>query len=248
VAAWTTAALTDVVGVEQAIDAIHAAGFEPVISAADGGDSSGGRLALAIGRWRSAGIRGWRYLPLAPADIPGLPGPGPFRVRAVDAGAALVSASGPPLGLVPDGVADPVAHHSRTLFPLSETATDGHGVAPTETVSELDRALLAELTDAIEVMQSHDLARWRDEAVDLLRQGNDDAHMPPTASPRAQRLAARSERVLALVQLASADEGGSRTAHEMTLRASALRQLGRVARAAHASAWNSALYAGPNSR
>jgi hypothetical protein len=159
----------------------------------------------------------------------------------MDAGVAVVSVSGPPRGLVPDGVSEPLTLRSLTSFPLVETETTDHGVVPTESVSDLDRALLAELTTVIELMQSQDLSRWRDEAADLLGGDADDAHMPPTLSARARRLAARSERVLALIELAVSDQGGSRTAHEMAVRASALQQLGRTARAAHASAWNAGI-------
>lgn len=43
-----------------------------------------------------------------------------------------------------------------------------------------------------------------------------------------------------LVDLATADDGGSRTASEMSQRSEQLRRLARVARAAQAAGWNAA--------
>jgi hypothetical protein len=242
-AAWSTAALRQEVGVEQAIDALHAGQCEPIIATAGGSDESAvaSRFALSIGRWRSLGIQGWRYVPVAPADSHGVPGPPEFHRQALDAGAALVSVDGPPLGLVPAPVdATPKVQESR-LFPLVELPTSDQGARPVESVSDLDRALLTALTEVTDMMEGLELARWRDDIHDLLEQWGEPPHMPPGTPGRAQRLAARSERVLALIELASDDEGGSRTASEMAQRASALRDLGRVARAAHAAAWNTGL-------
>jgi hypothetical protein len=124
---------------------------------------------------------------------------------------------------------------------LLELPTSDHRTPPTESVADLDRALLDVLVEAVDTMDRLQLARWREEIHGLLQTWGDPPHLPPGASTRAQRLAARSERVLALVELAADDEGGSRTAAEMAQRASALKDLGRVARAAHAAAWNTGL-------
>jgi hypothetical protein len=156
----------------------------------------------------------------------------------MDSGAALVSVDGPSLGLVPVSAGSSEAADRTAPFTLLETPTDSHGAAQPESVSDLDRALLQSLSDTIDVMESLDLASWRDEIRAQLLQWGDPPYMPPGTPDRAQRLAARSERVLAVIELASDDEGGSRTAAEMAHRATMLRELGRVARAAHAAAWN----------
>ena len=243
VAAWSSATLRSEVGVEQVIDALHAGHCEPFIISAGPSDDAAdpSRFALAIGRWRSLGIRGWRYLPVAPADSHGVPGPQEFQTRALDARAALVSVEGPPRGLVPvsEGTSSP--NSESTPFTLLELPTSDHGVPPPESVSDLDRALLTALTEVTDTMEGLELARWRDDIYDLLKQWGQPPHMPPGTPERALRLAARSERVLALIDVASDDEGGSRTAAEMAQRASALRDLGRIARAAHAAAWNTGL-------
>ena len=238
-AAWTSAVLRQEVGVEQAIDALHANRCEPVVTTELAEPAiQHERFALSVGRWRSLGISGWRYIPVAPADSQGVPGPPEFRARAVDTGAALVSIDGPSVGVVAHLPATPDAGQLAQPFLLAELPTTSHGTAPPESVSELDRALLTSLSEVVDAMEGLDLARWRDDVEDLLRHWGEPPHMPPGTSSRAQRLAARSERILALIELASDDEGGSRTAAEMSYRASALRDLGRVTRAAHAAAWN----------
>ncbi|MFL6182458.1 MAG: hypothetical protein ACJ73J_09120 [Actinomycetes bacterium] len=238
-AAWSSAVLRQEVGVEQAIDALHANRCEPVVTTELAGPAvQHERFALSVGRWRSVGVSGWRYVPVAPADSQGVPGPPDFRARAVDVGAALVSIDGPSVGLVAVPPATTNPGQPAPHFLLAELATTSHGTAPPESVSELDRALLTSLSEVVEGMEGLELARWRDDVEDLLLHWGEPPHMPPGTSSRAQRLAARSERVLALIELASDDEGGSRTAAEMSYRASALRDLGRISRAAHAAAWN----------
>ena len=93
-AAWTSAVLRHEVGVEQAIDALHTNLCEPLVTTALT-DPVGhhDRFALSVGRWRSLGVSGWRYVPVAPADSQGVPGPPEFRARAVDSG--MISSSFP---------------------------------------------------------------------------------------------------------------------------------------------------------
>jgi hypothetical protein len=153
-----------------------------------------------------------------------------------------VSAAGPAVALVPAiEYHDDVTRATRPTLILQEHAADGRGRWRPDSLGDLDRELLIALNEATERFDTLDVASWRDDVKDLLATWDQAPDMPPTTPDRARRLAARSARVLALVELAGEDHGGSRTANEMAERAEQLRRLGRVARAAHAAAWNTAV-------
>ena len=194
----------------------------------------------ALGRWRSSGIPGWRYVPVAPGDGPSLPGPSAFAARALEAGVALVAPAGPRVGLVP-------LRGEDTLTWLT-LATDGPGSAPVETVSEAERLLLEAVTVSIEQIDALEVADWRSEVEGLLTSWHGADPTPPGWSARADRLATRSLRVLEVTELALQDAGGSRTSGETLARAAVLRELVRAARAGHAVAWNEGLNGGASAR
>ena len=97
-AAWSTAALRGEVPAERAMDVVAADSGHLVFVDEEADPHP---YLVALGRWRSAGIPGWRYLPVAPGDAPSLPGPSGFAARALEAGVALVATGGRPVGLVP---------------------------------------------------------------------------------------------------------------------------------------------------
>ena len=237
-AAWTTAAMRGVVGVEQALDVMQGLRVTPRVRQ-EGADEIDG-LAIAMHRWRQHGITGWRYVPAAPADAAGVPGPLALRSAAIEQGAALVSVDGHPCALVPSlELSSPDDHGSHLL--LLERDADGHGLVSFDTVSEADRALLEALHEAVEALDGLDVAQWRDDASGLRQGWRDTPVLPPGATDRATRLAGRSLRVLEMLDLVMTDPGGSRTATEMGARASTFAQVAAAARSAHAAAWNGAL-------
>jgi hypothetical protein len=237
-AAWITAAMRGVVGVERALDVLQGLRVSPRVRQ-EGTDEIDG-LAIAMHRWRQRGITGWRYVPAAPADAAGVPGPPALRSTVIEQGAALVSVDGHPCALVPSlELCSPDDYGSHLL--LLELEADGHGLVSFDTVSEADRALLEALHDAVDALDGLDVAQWRDDATDLRRGWRDTPVLPPGATDRATRLAGRSLRVLETLDIAMTDPGGSRTAHEMGARASTLAQVAATARSAHAAAWNGAL-------
>jgi hypothetical protein len=127
-------------------------------------------------------------------------------------------------------------------------ATDGPGSAPVETVSEAERLLLEAVTTSIEQLDALEVADWRAEVESLLTSWHAADPTPPGWPERADRLAARSLRLLELAELALQDAGGSRTSAETLARATVLRELVRAARAAHALAWNEGLRGGATAR
>ena len=81
-AAWITAAMRGAVGVEQALDVLQALRVTPRVRQDDDDEIDG--LAIAMHRWRQRGVSGWRYVPAAPADAAGVPGPITLRSTAIE--------------------------------------------------------------------------------------------------------------------------------------------------------------------
>ena len=115
-------------------------------------------------------------------------------------------------------------------------------------MSEAERLLLEAVTASIKQLDALEVANWRSDVEGLLTSWHGADPTPPGWSERADRLAARSLRVLELAELALQDEGGSRTAAETLARATVLRELVRAARAGHAVAWNEGLRGGASAR
>lgn len=227
-AAWASSALRGEVSAERAMDVLA---DDPPVVFLDAGER---RTFLgALGTWRSAGITGWRYVPVAPGDAASLPGPREFAAGALEAGVALVTVGGPPVGLVPTVDADELL--------CTAHRTEGYGSVPPESASDAERRLLETVTRSIAAFDELDVASWREDVADLLGTWHDQDPVPPEWGERARRLASRSLRVLELTDLAAQDTGGSRTSSETQARAILLRDLAGAARAAHAVAWNDGL-------
>lgn len=223
-AGWLTAVLQGAVGVEQALDVL---GHEPLFVVP--GEVAPLTLPFAVGRWRRSGVTGWNYLPVAPGDAAGLPGPPAFAAAALDAGVALLAAGGPHVGLTPELGDEPTA--------WVEHRTSGASPVLTDSAADAERALLDAVNEGVASLETHHLASWGNDVLDLRAGWSTADPMPPGTDPRSKRLATRSRRVLELLDRASADDGGSRTAADMAIRRSALADLARAARHAHAVAW-----------
>jgi hypothetical protein len=226
-AGWLTAVLQGAVGVERALDVLGGDG-EPLFVVPE--DDEPLTLPFAVARWRRAGLTGWDYLPVAPGDAAGLPGPRSFAAAALDAGVALLATGGPHIGLAPDCVDEPIT--------WVEHGTSASSPVLTDSAADAERALLESVNRSVASLEQHHLASWGDQALDLRAGWSAPDPMPPGTDPRSERLATRSRRVLELLEQASADDGGSRTAADMAIRRAALADLARAARHAHAVAWN----------
>ena len=230
-AAWLSAVLRGSVGVEQTLDVLSAGAEPPMFVVLDTADPL--TLPFAVAEWRRRGVSGWLYLPLAPGDAAAIPGPGSFSAAALDQGVALVAAGAPLVGLIP--------HQSGHGLLWEEHETSGPGRPPLESPAEADRLLLEALNRAVTALETHDLGSWRDEADALRDQWAGSEPMPPGTDPRSERIAQRSRRILELLERATSDDGGSRTAADVAIRRSAFADLSRAARQAHAVAWNTGL-------
>lgn len=230
--AWLTAVLRGTVGVEQALDVLSTDGEPPLFLTS--GENEPLTLPFAVARWRQLGVLGWIYLPVAPGDAARLPGPTTFAAAALDRGVALVAVGEPLIGLIPaDGDEDGI---------WGEYPTSGPARGYVDSPAEADRSLLEELNVGVAALDGNDLASWRSDADELRGQWAVAEPMPPGTDPRSERLALRSRRILELLEAAGTDDGGGgRTAAEMAIRRSALADLSRAARHAHAVAWNTGL-------
>ena len=222
---------------------VHAAPslWEPDASEPDG-------LAHAMGRWRGAGVAGWEYVPVAPGDSANLPGPAPFRAAAQRHGVAILEFGRRERGLV---IIDPLlsetdaglARNLETTLSLSEHRLEDAPHPVHASVAEASVELLDALSTGASTLESLDVLPWASSN----RAAADGAvgrpiPMPPGSDERSSRVAERSFRVLAALEVALKDTGGSRTSQEMTTRDATLREIRRVARAAHAAAWNASLW------
>lgn len=229
-AGWLTAVLQGAVSVERALDVLG--GDDEPLFVVPGAEMPL-TLPFAVARWRRSGVIGWSYLPVAPGDAAGLPGPAPFAAAALDAGVALLAAGGPHVGLAPDSTDEPTT--------WVEHATSASGPVVTDSPADAERALLETVNRSVASLEEHHLASWGDHGLDLRAGWSAADPMPPGTDPRSERLAARSRRVIELLARASEDDGGSRTAGDMAIRRAALADLARAARHAHAVAWNTGL-------
>lgn len=236
IAAWVSAALRGACGVDHVIDVVGGIdGSTPAADFVPHDEPDVLPLAFAVARWRGRGVTGWRYLPVAPGDAAGLPGPSAYSTSVLECGVGLLAAGGQDLGLVTETRDD--------LLVWREYAIDLPPLAPIVSASEAERELLDSLNGSIDLLDRLDLAHWQADAGDVRDDWSDPTPMPPGTGHRAERLALRSRRILQVVELAMVDDGGSRTSAEMQMRRASLGGLARAARHAHAAAWNTALLA-----
>ncbi|MEZ0163562.1 hypothetical protein AB2L27_02135 [Kineococcus sp. LSe6-4] len=180
-----------------------------------------------------------------PGDPRGLPGPAAVNVAALGAGECVVLEVGggeQRWALVPEvvefgSVLEPGAFVTWTVLEAApRRAPDSSSVA------ESERELRAALSTATAALASLDVARWREEAADRIAAVRDGAlvadAVPAATSPRAMRVLQTAARVLAIVDLATEDDGAAITSLEATSRAAALREVAAVARRALVAAVN----------
>lgn len=193
---------------------------------ATAGDSAGTALLDLLRHARRSGaVSAGLALPVE-GDLLGLGGPRALNEAALDAGEAVVCG---PWAVVPR-VAGEVAHWQ--VLPAAPRQLPD--------VGEADRALRAAMIDTARLLADLDVARWRPEAADALMNLR---HLPELAAPlgtpsRCVDLAARGLQGWAIVEFASADDGGAIDAHEIDARRGALRPLERAARRALVAAFS----------
>jgi hypothetical protein len=185
------------------------------------GCPDGQPLIVALGLLRGHRASGAGLALPAPGDPLGLAGPSGFTIEVTDAGEGVVL-EGADLGLVPRRSGAGVVwtcHRAVSRRQLPD---------PSEADSLLRRVLLRTADRLVDL----DVARWRPDVADELRdiRAPVDLVLPAAMAPRAVRLAALSLRCRAIVELALRDDGGTVTAAEADARREALIPLDHAAR------------------
>lgn len=180
-------------------------------------------ILFAFGLLRGAGTTRCHLALPVPGNPVGLAGPPTFNEAALEVGEAVVCA-GSGLGLVPLVVGAGVQWQ---VYDAAEP--------PVLSLADADAELATALLAATEQLVALDVARTSPEVADALTGirrvgGSGDESLAPGYSARAERVAARARRCLAVCELALVDDGGSVSAFEMTARRDALRSLEYAAR------------------
>lgn len=180
-------------------------------------------LILALGLLRTEGGTSAGLALPVPGDLLGLAGPADFNGEVVDVGeGVLVHGAG--LGLVPHrtgGAVQWCCHQAVTEPQLPDP-------------SEADGALRQALVGTADRLAALDVARWRPEVADELRDLRRPLALPVPAvvSGRTQALLALATRCRRVVALAREDDGNAITAREVSARREALQPLDAAARRA----------------
>lgn len=207
-------------------------------------------LERAVARLRAAGAGTLRVVLPAPGDPLGLPGPGRFTSRALEAGEGVVALrpDGTGTGLVPV-----VSAHGSAL---DGTVTTVRWIAEQVCfdrpysgpfLHEAEHDLRRGVVEVAAALRELDVARWRPELADALRDlhrevraGIDDDELPGSHPARARDLLVRARQLAGVLALAGQDTGGAVDTREAAAREASLRELARLVRRARVAAYNAA--------
>lgn len=227
-ASWTSAWLAGVADVDDVVTRVR--GADEPHSVSRTGSSAPQPLADALLALRSGGATAMRVGLPRPGDPGELPGPPELTDAAVAAGEVAL-AVGTPYALVP------------RIEPFGPPGDQGHFVTwewwdadpltPTANLADADRELRQTLLAAGDQLAQLDVPSWRPEVAQLLadlRSGEADAPLPRAFPGKAQQVAARSARIMAIAEYALADDGGAVTGAEADARRTAIAELESAAR------------------
>jgi len=192
--------------------------------------SSSGRMLLA--------------LPV-PGDPRGLPGPAAVNVAALEAGECVVAEledHADRWALTPEVTEFGSVWEPGAMVSWAAATAAPRRAPESSSVAESERELRVALATATSALATLDVARWRQDAADRIAAVRDGAlakdAVPPGTSARALRVLATAARVLAIVELATEDDGAAITSMEAMSRTTALRDVAAVARRALVAAVN----------
>ncbi|WP_237842964.1 hypothetical protein [Cellulosimicrobium cellulans] len=193
------------------------------------------RLEDLAGAW-AGDAREVVALAPVPGDVTGVPPEA--AARATDAGeCVVVTTSSGSWTLVPEVTEfgsdlEPghlVTWHVTSVGPWSTRVLGALG-----TLAEAERDLRTALLLATRALDELDVARWRDDAAgaiaDLRAGGAPTWQLPATVPPRAVQVLTQAVRLRAIVDLATADDGGSVNLWQADQRSTALREVDRASR------------------
>ncbi len=213
---WGTAWLQGRIGPDAFLDGVLGDDAAHVVGGPDGASP----LLLELADARNRGATGVAAVFPVPGDPAGLRGPRELNAAAIDAGEAALLLGGA-TALVPAQVGRAV---EWTVLPAERR--------PPLDLGEADRALRSGLLAAANLLADLDVASWQPEVADELHDLRAAVPLPaPEGVPaRAVELAGRALHLLAVAQLALADDGGAVSAGEAAARRAAIEPLERAAR------------------
>ncbi|QSR26523.1 hypothetical protein CFH99_12905 [Nocardioides aromaticivorans] len=213
---WGTAWLQGRIGPDAFLDGVLGDDAAHVVGGPDGASP----LLLELADARNRGATGVAAVFPVPGDPAGLRGPRELNAAAIDAGEAALLL-GAATALVPTQVGRAV---EWTVVPAERR--------PPLDLGEADRALRSGLLDAANLLADLDVASWQPEVADELHDLRAAVPLPaPEGVPaRAVELAGRAQHLLAVAQLALADDGGAVSSGEAAARRAAIEPLERAAR------------------
>ncbi|MTG89135.1 hypothetical protein GJV82_09270 [Cellulosimicrobium sp. BIT-GX5] len=193
------------------------------------------RLEDLAGAW-AGDAREVVALAPVPGDMSGVPPEA--AARATDAGeCAVVTTSAGAWALVPEVTefgSDLEPGHLVTwhVTPVGPWSMRVHGAVGT--LGEAERDLRTALLLATRALDDLDVARWRDDAAgaiaDLRAGGAPTWQLPASVPPRAVQVLTQAVRLRAIVDLATADDGGAVNLWQADQRSTALREVDRASR------------------
>lgn len=213
---------------------------EPHTTSDAGSGLPDGDLEALLLAWGVPGVSAAAVLPV-PGDVVGVPPE--VSQAAIDAGeCVLVSTPEGSFAAVPDVTpfGSPVEPGHMVEWRTYAVSPWALGVVSSVgSLAEADRDLREALRTATEALDSLDVARWRDDAVEALaslRAEPDTTAFPRDLEPRRARVLALAARLRRIVDLATVDDGGAVNLWQADQRTAALRHVDHAARRAMCAA------------
>lgn len=243
---WGNAALGGRVSPDTAADRIRAEDGPHRLLGLPG-EEGAVSLPLALARLRSGGSSGLRLVLPVAGDPAGLPGPTGFNLDALERGEAVLAAGHgavPGLGLVPE--LSSVDGEAQVLWRVHEVRCGAPVGQPT--LAEADRMLREALLECTRELTELDVARWRPELADALKDLREDRQLQDALAPgypaRAVSVLSLARKVAGIAALAGGDAGAAVSAGQIDRRSALLQHLAQAGRRAQVAAYNAVVEAG----
>lgn len=211
--------------------------------------ADGGTLDELVAAWGGGERSAAAVLPV-PGDLSGVPAA--VSDLALDAGeCVLVHVAGRSWAAVPDVVTfGPPQDEGHLVTWQVRAVPDWRASLPgvVGTLAEAEQSMRHALIEAAQALADLDVARWRPDAADAIASLRSTADpgwaLPPDVGARTVRVLATATRLRAVVELATADDGGAINLWQADQRSAALRHVDHAARRAIAAATTTSLPTG----
>jgi len=198
-------------------------------------------LTLALGALRRAGVSGLRLVLPAPGDPAGLRGPAALTNDAVAVGEAVLTEGREAYGVVP---------RSADCHVVWKVYDAADAPAADVNLGTAERMLTETLLECTDELVALDVATLTPEAAAALEEYREEERrsvraLPPGHPPRAARVLALADRLAAIVDLASLDDGAALSTTRADRRRALITEVATAARRARMAAYNAVLEPSP---